>query len=252
MSVQAWYFGAGVKRLADSMDKFENYDVFIEPDKGDGPFVEKKRNKHKVVPLIPFNSPNRIQYGGQGDFRRLCMDKITEGFIEKIVKNPKYSEWHVLSPLQNSDEFVVTGVAYSYPLQLGPMLVNDPLHLIFHIPNSLKTTAERQAYRIDNKKKLMNLYRSFNNALYIELLCSPVEKNGASDALFDYIETFYSHKYDAIFLKSVSDTNTLACYTRNGFKKEFVLGGRDDDLYFMYKPLQSKRMRISERKSYDL
>jgi hypothetical protein len=98
----------------------------------------------------------------------------------------------------------------------------------------------------------MEIYAKFDRVLYIELLCSPVEKNGASDALFHYIETFYSHKYDAIILKSVPDPRTLACYDRNGFIDVCELGGRDDDLHFMYKPLRAQPLTIKERKSYEL
>jgi hypothetical protein len=157
MSVREWYFGAGVKRLAESMDAFETVDVFIEPEKDDGPFVEKKRNKHKVVPLIPPGSPNRIQYG-RDDYRRLCMDKISEGFVKRIATDPQYSEWQVMSPLQNSDEFVVTGVAYTKNLQHGPIVNRNPFGIFVRVPNSIpfgpfgskgKKVSYREAVRID-------------------------------------------------------------------------------------------------------
>lgn len=254
MSVHQWYFG-GVKRLAVSTDRFEKYDIFVEPGDDDVPFVEKKHNKHKVLPLIPKGSPNRIVYGQDG-YHRLCIgNEINEGFIKKIALDQKYSEWQVLSPLQNTDEFVVTGVAYTYPIKLDPTLVDYPIYLFPRPPRSklmLLKDDERRKYRLQVKNDVLEIFRSFTNVLYIELLCSPVEKNGASDALFNYIETFYSHTYDAIFLKSIDEPRTLECYRRNGFIDVCELGGRDEDFHFMYKPLRVRHLTISERKSYDL
>ena len=177
------------------------------------------------------SDPDRLKYNTQNlplEYLNLCHNKVSNDYITYAIQN--YRE-HQMQSITDNGEIVISGVAYTYKLNLGENLSFDPFYTVpymYDIPDR----RYREQYCIDVTYYIIYLLRQFKRGFYISLICAPVSGTGVLPTFIENVRM--NEGCDVILLHAVDDYATVNSYLKLGFIR---ITKCHDSLIFMYKKL---------------
>lgn len=235
-----WYYGTRLAEQEDVSHLAKSYHRFDEN-------KQTWRHVNDLTVSSPYalEDERRIKYTPEM-LNRLCVKGEIDMFYMNlwVIDSDKYQEYQVIGKNTKTNETIITAVAYTKRVDIHDMILRDDFTEIDLDPR--------------HKQRFIHAMKKYRNALYVELLCSPVESTGSAEAFFSHIKTGFRDDIDVILLKSMPDKQDF--YFKLGFKRIEMFDLTNDKkfidltimrdkagLYLLYMPTRIYRKRKASR-----
>ena len=189
-------------------------DCAISPTNEEG-FLKHDGNsiRHDIVGPLSYLNDRRLSYEND-DYQNLCRDKVNEYYFAMIAESHEYDEFQMIGIEKDTREPLLTGVAYTKTLKLGSNM-NGVVPFDLDLDEDVSKANQKKA-----KEQVLALLQTFETGLFIEVLCTPFENNGATQEFINWLKYFHGRVYNVVLIKA--HHTDIQEYEALGFKPVFT------------------------------